>query len=209
MQPSESASPFEPHAGNTDLAIGRVASFSDGVFAIAATLLALEIALPAASGRLSNLELFHVLLSLWPRYLAYVISFLVIGAMWLGHHRKFQVIIRTDRTFLTINLLFLMFVAFIPFPTAVLSESGNRTATIFYAGSMIVASCLSALMWVYAVGNRRLSRSDIDPKIIRRETLQLFLTPAVFTASIGFAFIDESLAKASWALISIVSPFLR
>lgn len=136
------------NAIHTDrLGLDRLIFFSDAVVAIAITLLALEIRLPPSAGQLSNQELLRQLVDIWPSYLGYVVSFLVIGAFWIGHHRKFRLIQRYNSRLLFLNLLMLMTVAFIPFPTAVLSEYGNRTATIFYALAVAVVGLTSALVW--------------------------------------------------------------
>ncbi len=86
-----------------------------------------------------------------PQFFTYVLSFLVIGSFWNSHHTKFRYVRRYNRTLITLNLLLLMAVAFIPFPTSVLGESGNATATILYASAIVLASLLSALEWWYAV----------------------------------------------------------
>ena len=95
----------------------RLEAFSDGVFAIAITLLILEIKVPPAA------NLGNGLLQLWPSYLAYAISFVVIGAIWINHHAMFDWIDRVDQKLLLLNTLHLMFIAFLPFPTAVLAEA--------------------------------------------------------------------------------------
>ena len=139
----------------------RIVFFSDAVFAIAITLLALEIRLPEEIARGSNAELFQNLLAIWPKYLGYIISFLSIGNFWVVHHRQFRYIERYDTRLMFINLLILMSVAFMPFPTAIISENGNRTSTIFYALSAMVVGLLSTLLWVYASHNRRLVAANL------------------------------------------------
>jgi uncharacterized membrane protein/molybdopterin converting factor small subunit len=188
------------------LGLERLVFFSDAVFAIAITLLALDIRLPAAQSSLTNLQLANLLQSIWPKYMAYAISFLVIGGFWIGHHRRFRFIERYDTNLLLINLFLLMAVAFIPFPTSILSEYGNRTATIFYALSITAAGLLSTADWVYASYHNRL----IDPHMTldkrRRESLRTLVVPAIFMISIGVSFINEDLAKYTWLLII---PVLR
>jgi uncharacterized membrane protein len=118
------------------LGLERLIFFSDAVFAIAITLLALEIRLPAGGESLNDTQLFAQLIGMWHRYLAFFISFSVIGVFWISHHRKFRFIERYDRSLLMLNLLLLMMIAFIPFPSSIISENPNRTATIFYAVTM-------------------------------------------------------------------------
>jgi uncharacterized membrane protein len=94
----------------------RVTSFSDAVFAFAATLLVLKIDLPIITANQINTRLFPELINLWPQYLANMISFLVIGFYWLSHHSIFNQIKRFDRTVVWLNIIFLIFLSFLPFP---------------------------------------------------------------------------------------------
>lgn len=186
------------------LGLERLVFFSDAVFAIAITLLALEIRLPALGENPTNDQLFQALLALWPKYLSYAISFLVIGSFWLGHHRRFRLILRYDTRLLLLNILLLMGVAFIPFPTAVIGEYGNRTATIFYALVMTIAGLLNAAVWLYASHRNRLIEPSFTPQKRQHETKRVFILPVLFLFSIGLAFINDNLAKFSWLLIAVV-----
>jgi uncharacterized membrane protein len=191
------------------LGFERLVFFSDAVFAIAITLLVLEIHLPAEAGTMGNTELLKALLALFPQYLAYMISFLVIGSMWITHHRKFRLIQRLNRRVIFINLLFLMTIAFIPFPTLVLSESGNRTATIFYALTIIAAAIFSLWLSLYANIHRSELAPQTDAAQMRRQVWQGLITPSIFLLSIGVAFINENLARFTWFLILPLLIFLR
>ena len=186
--------------GEDHVGLERLIFFSDAVFAIAITLLALEIRLPGTEDVLTDDQLLAQLLNLWPRYLAYVISFLVIGTFWLAHHRRFRYIRRYDRRLLWINLLLLMCIAFIPFPTGVISEHIGRTATIFYALTMIVTGLLSGAVWWYAAWRDRLIDPALDRQQRHYERLAPLVIPGIFLLSIGLAFIDAQLAKFSWSL---------
>jgi uncharacterized membrane protein len=183
------------------LGLDRLIFFSDAVFAIAITILALEIHLPAADGPVSNSELLKNLLAIWPEYLGYVISFLVIGTLWMGHHRKFLLIKHHDRRLLFLNLILLMSIAFIPFSTSVISEYGNLTATIFYALTIAVAGLFSALVWWYAARNYRLVDNKVKIKVLWQELLRPLSVSVVFLASVGLAFINSDLAKYAWILV--------
>ena len=178
----------------------RLVFFSDAVFAIAITLLALDIRLPVDAAELNNRQLWVELLDIWPKYLSFIISFLVIGNFWIAHHHRFRAIVRYNTRLLLLNLLVLMSVAFIPFPTAILSESGNRTATIFYALSISMTGLLSALLWWYASQGNRLTAADYDSATARLNLFSILTTPAVFGLSTGLAFISPDLAKFSWIL---------
>jgi uncharacterized membrane protein len=199
----------DSHSKENKMGLERIVFFSDAVYAIAITLLALEIRLPADISGMSNSDLFQNLLAIWPRYLGFTISFLSIGNFWLLHHRQFRAIERYDKGLMFINLLTLMAVAFIPFPTAVISENGNRTSTIFYALSAAAVGLFSALLWIYASYRRRLVADDLDQSVIRRGILQAMSAPVVFLCSTGLAFIDPDLAKFSWILIVPAVVLLR
>jgi TMEM175 potassium channel family protein len=133
---------------------GRLETFSDGVFAIAATLLVLEFSV--TSGK----DLGHELLHLWPSYLAYVTSFVTIGIIWMNHHHTVSLMGRTDRTMLFVNNLLLLTVAFLPFPTGLvgtyLRRDGEQAAALAYAGTLVVMAVLHQIWWQYARINRRL-----------------------------------------------------
>ncbi|GAA2812321.1 TMEM175 family protein [Kitasatospora aburaviensis] len=136
-------------AGTADS--GRVEAFSDGAFAIAITLLILEINVPAAH---SGSELWHELGEQWPSYCAYVVSFLVIGVMWVNHHTVFTYIARVDRTLVFLNLLLLLVVAALPFPTALVAENlrepeASNVATAVYGAVMVAHAVTFALLWYH------------------------------------------------------------
>lgn len=185
----------------------RIIFFSDAVFAIAITLLTLEIQLPPQNDSLTNVELLHAILSIAPKYAAFVISFLVIGVIWAGHHRKFRLIQKYDGNLIFINLLLLMTIAFIPFPTSLISVYGNRTSTIFYALVMILASLWSAVLWWYASYKNRLISPQLDQRLRRRESLGPLFSMGVFVLSIGLTFIDITLARVSWVLLAFTPQF--
>jgi len=129
---------------------GRLEAFSDGVFAIAITLLVLAIAVPASEAPLGP-----ALLQLWPSYLAYAVSFIVIGAIWINHHAMFRHIVLANHGLLLLNLIGLMFVAFLPFPTAVLAQAfhvgtGESMAAALYGAVLFVIGVSVVATWSYA-----------------------------------------------------------
>ena len=140
----------------------RLETFSDGVFAIAATLLILEV--HRASGSVA-----HGLVHAWPSYVAYAISFLTIGIIWVNHHTVMQQIDRVDRTFLFINVVFLMIVAFSPYPTRVLAETlrdGSKAAAFAYGLTFTLMAISYGTMWFYAAHGRRLIAADADQRVV-------------------------------------------
>jgi len=134
---------------------GRAESFSDGVFAVAITVLVFNL-LPIGNGTLS----YRSLGAAWPQYAAYVVSFLTIGIMWMNHHTLFGHLSRIDRPLLVLNLLLLMGIVAIPFPTALVAEhlrgpraSGGSVAAVIYGAVMIVISLAYNAIWEYLVRN--------------------------------------------------------
>ena len=185
----------DDEAGDED--IGRILALSDGVFAIAATLLILDIAVPATT---SDDALPKALLSLGPRYLAYALSFLVISRFWVIHHQAFRLIARDDATLVWLNLLLLMCVAFLPFPTAVLGDhAGTPAAAVLYAVSVGLASAASAACWWYASGRGRLLRPDVGRVQIRVIRARSLAGPVLFALSVPVAAFVPLAAELMWA----------
>jgi uncharacterized membrane protein len=197
--------PDNPADLHFQLGLERLIFFSDAVFAISITLLVLEIRLPASAALYTDSELFRQLSGMWQSYLAYILSFLVIGTFWIAHHRKFRFIRRYDGGLIMLNLLFLMIVAFIPFPTAILSNYSGLTATVFYALIMLLASLLMGAIWWHASRRNHLIDPQMDPQTRRRQFIAPLLTTAIFMGSIGLAFINQSLARLSWVLILVAA----
>jgi uncharacterized membrane protein len=176
--------------------IGRILALSDGVFAIAVTLLILDIAVPATT---SDDALPKVLLGLWPRYLAYALSFLVISRFWVIHHQAFRLIARDNPTLVWLNLLLLMCVAFLPFPTAVLGDhAGSPAAAVLYAVSVGLASTASAAYWWYASGSGKLLRPDVGRAQIRAIRARSLSGPVFFALSVPVAAFAPFAAELMW-----------
>jgi uncharacterized membrane protein len=145
----------------------RMEAFSDGVFAIAATLLVLEFSVDVSNGADLGSQLLH----LWPSYLAYVTSFVTIGIIWMNHHWCVSTMARVDRTLLFINILLLMTIAFLPFPTKLvaqfLQKPGERAAVLAYAATFVVMSILYNIWWRYARTGRRLIADRVPDSRLR------------------------------------------
>lgn len=200
----------EPKSEQREDSLGfeRLIFFSDAVFAIAITLLVLEIRVPELAPQ--NLaELPERVFELWPKILSYVVSFLVIAAYWQSHHRMFRYIKRYDHRLMQLNILLLMFVAFIPFPTALLGEYGDlQFPAIFYAGILVVVGLLYIALWRHATIHHRLVSPDLDPKIIRYSTARSLSTVVIFLVSIPISFINPTIATLCWGLVFFTNQFL-
>jgi uncharacterized membrane protein len=190
-------------AGRDDDTV-RIEAFSDAVFAIAITLLIIEIGVPHLEEEPPGTTLPQALVGLWPSFLAYVISFLQIGVIWANHHNRFRFIERSDHGLLFLNILFLMCVAFIPFPTALLAEylegtAGEReTAGVIYAGTLAVTAVFFTLLWLYAATNRRLVDRGLEPSLLRAMTRRYLLGTVAYVLVFLLAFVNVA---ASLALI--------
>ena len=148
------------------LRTGRLEAFSDGVFAIAITLLVLDIAVPASA----EAHLLRSVADLWPSYLGYVISVSTIGGLWLGHVAITEYLERTDVGFVRLNLLLLLVIAFLPFPTKLFADyigrnSPERVAVTIYGLSLLLASMLLLALWRYALRNRLVRADTADERI--------------------------------------------
>ncbi len=165
-------------------------TFSDGVFAIAITLLVLTIAQPSHYS-----DLTRQLLDRWPSLAAYVVSFLVIGIMWLNHHTVFSYVQRIDHGFFYRNLLLLMTVVFIPYPTEVFGQAlrtgaGERSAAVFYSIVMTVNGLAWTALWLHASVGRRLLNDELPESQRRSSTVNFVAGAGVYLVSIGIAFIN-------------------
>jgi uncharacterized membrane protein len=182
----------------------RIEAFSDAVFAIAITLLIIEIGVPHLDDEPPGTTLPQALVGLWPSFLAYVISFLQIGVIWANHHNRFRFIERSDHGLLFLNILFLMCVAFVPFPTALLAEylegtaAERETAGVIYAGTLAVTAVFFTLLWIYAATNRRLVDRSLDTSLLRAMTRRYLLGTVAYVFVFLLAFVNVA---ASLALI--------
>lgn len=143
----------------------RLETFADGVFAIAATLLIIDVSADAPGSELGA-ELVHS----WPQYAAYAVSFLIIGIWWVNHHAFMAVIDRVDRIFLFATIALLACIAFLPFPTRLVAEhfrdDGVRAAAITYGLTMTAAAICAAFCWFYAASGRRLIAETADQSMV-------------------------------------------
>jgi uncharacterized membrane protein len=159
------------------LRTARLEAFSDGVFAIAITLLVLEIGVAAGE----DSDMWRRIVDEWPSYLAYVVSFSTIGAAWIAHSSMTEYLERVDATFLRLNLLLLLVVAFLPFPTRLLAEHigsdvAERAVVTLYGATLMLVSILISVLWRWAA-RARLTRDDLsDPDV---ELVASRLTPGI------------------------------
>jgi uncharacterized membrane protein len=185
----------------------RLEAFSDGVMAIAITLLVLEIHVPDRA-EVSEVGLARALLDRWPSYAAFITSFVTILVMWVNHHAIFGAISRVDHVLKVINGLLLMSITFLPFPTAVLAgqfegEDGHIAAG-FYAGTFAANAVLFNLLWRYASHNNRLLHRDVNPEFVRTISWRYSFGVPLYTVAIALAFLG---AEFSFALCMLLGLF--
>jgi uncharacterized membrane protein len=171
------------------MSLNRFEAFSDGVFAIAVTLLVIEIKPPDLSQATSS-EAVAKLLQVFPHVLSYATSFIVIGVIWINHHALFHFIKRVDRTILVINLLLLMCVAFIPYPTALIGEYGTSLpVVVFYGLTLALTGFAYNALWFYVVRRYITSQKIIHQKTVQKATIWTLSYPISYLVAAGLGFI--------------------
>ncbi len=185
----------------------RILAFSDGVFAIAMTLLVVTIQIPDIPSGLVAEELPGDVADLWTDLFSYFLSFAVIGLFWVIHHRMFARIGRFDMGLAAINLAFLAFVALLPFPTELLGEHGDQAiAVVVYASNLATIGFLQVWLYLHAV-KRNLLRDSEGILEIRAWVANLLVSPIVFSLSIPIAlFVDSGVAQYFWILAFLLRP---
>src|SRR6184192_1573252 len=182
----------------------RLETFADGVLAIAITLLILEVKVPHGSGAALGSRLAHQ----WPSYVGYAVSFLTIGVIWVNHHHMFKLIERSTHAFLMLNVVFLMTIAFLPWPTALVAAyirdpSGRHVAAVVYGLTMVSIAVMFNLVWWYASSRGRLLVAGIDPAAIARTNRSYLMGPIVYGIATVVAPVNAFLSLAIYAALAV------
>lgn len=179
----------------------RLEAFSDGIFAVAATVLIFNMAVNEAK------PLGGELLHIWPSYVAYVVSFITIGIMWANHHTLMHQLRHVDRTFLMITVLFLMLIAFVPFPTRLLALNiqsvDAKAAALAYGVTLTMTAVLFNVLWRYAATGRRLLRHDADQVVVDGIGRSYLLGPLSYGAATLVALVSPIASAALYAAIAL------
>ena len=179
----------------------RLEAFADGIFAIAATLLTLNLAVTEGH------PLGHELLIIWPQYAAYAISFVTIGIIWINHHTVMHQVAHVDRTFLTLSVLFVAVIAFIPFPTRLLAQhiqdDGAEAAALLYGSTLTLTAVFFNVIWRYAAWGRRLLRQDAEEKAVQGISRSYALGPPIYLAATVVAFKSPVASAALFGVLAI------
>ena len=193
------------HSPEEHASTARLEAFSDGVFAIAITLLVLEIGVPhIAPGESLAVAVRH----LWPSYFGYAVSFITIGVMWANHHAMFKDIDRQNHVLVVLNLFLLMTISFLPFPTALLAEylrdSDQRlTATLVYGSTFLVIAIAFQLLWLYASSGRRLIDEHVSDARVRSRTIRYLPGFVFYVVALPLAFVSPWISLAIYAGLAL------
>lgn len=186
----------------------RLESFSDGVFAIAITLLVLEIGVPESEFD----DLWKGIADQWPSYLAYVTSFLTIGGLWLAHHGILRRLAGADGVVMRLNLLLLMLVSFLPFPTKLVAEAidittAERVAVIFYGLVLLAISVVISALWRHVAGHRELLEPGVEDAEVRGVTRLTTPNVGFYVVVLGLALLAPQVAAVGYLVIAVVGVF--
>ena len=191
-------------ASDNERDTGRLEAFSDGVMAVAITLLILDIHVP---GFVPGHDLLGLLLSNVVGYLGYITSFIVIGLFWANHHYMFKYIKQTDHFLLLLNTLTLMCLVFIPFATSLLvehfSDSYSYTAAMIYTGSLLLTSIMYNVLWWYASAHHRLLDEDLPSDVIKMMTRRYLVSLPFYLLTLFIAKISVEATLVLYILISL------
>lgn len=202
------SSSYSDPEGNDQLALERIAFFSDAVIAIALTLLAVDLRLPQ-SGATDDATFLRMLADLGPRYFAFVISFGVVALYWRAHHRMFRYIERWDGGLLGINMVFLFVVVQQPFLASMIGSYGDlSSATAIYSLGLAALGFSSLAVWLYVL-RARLVTPNLPPPYLRYTSVRSGGVAVAFVISAGLALISPVLAQVSWVVITFSSFLLR
>jgi uncharacterized membrane protein len=181
----------------------RVEMLADGIFAIAMTLLVLELRVPSLPPSATPGEVARALLQAWPKFAAYAGSFFTLGILWIGHHNHFHYMRRADRPFLWINIFYLMCVGFLPYCTALLgSFIWNRTAAVMYGCSLVLAGSTLYVEWRYAAARGLLSE-EATPAVVHSMGNRILIGLAGYAAAVLIAFVSPPVCLAIYVLIPL------
>jgi uncharacterized membrane protein len=180
----------------------RIEGFSDGVFAIAITILVLELRVP---DHLPDAGLAGMLPEMIPKFAVHFISFLVLGAYWVGHHNMLMHIRRHDRIFLWLNLLFLMFIGIMPFSAGlVVSHSSDQLALVVYGVNLIAAGLAADGLWWYASSGRRLVSADMDADLVTFAHRRALAAPALYLVAMGVSFLSQAVGMVCFLIVPLL-----
>src|SRR6202012_3858722 len=175
----------------------RLENFSDGVFAIAVTLLILNVRIPMALNKFTNKELNNILWRLLPRLLNFGFSFLVIGMFWVAHHRIFSFVRVLNNTLLWLNIIYLLFVAIIPITSSLISENPFLpTSVLFYTINLFVIAVMHLILLEYILNHRTLKHEALTTDIYKSALRTAIVGPICYVLAAASSFVSGYISLA-------------
>ena len=194
----------------TNLGKDRITAFSDGVFAIAITLLVLDIHVPSVPQASADALLPERLYDLWPVLFSYALSFAILGVYWVAHHLMLFMLRRIDRTLLWLNNLLLLWIVLIPFSAALLGEyRHSQVAVLIYGANLVLSSLSLQLLWSYASHNRRLLSLHLDASVISGTTRRTLIAASIYLIAMGVSLISTQISLALYWLGPLSYIFMQ
>jgi uncharacterized membrane protein len=183
----------------------RVEAFSDGVFAVAITLLVLNLQSSTLLKSMAAVNIWQGLLELFPKFLVYALRFVIIGIYWVAHHNTFHYITHSDRNLLWLNILLLLWIVFIPFPTALLGLYPELQFSIMmYGGTLVITGIALQLLWWYATDDHRLVDKDINPHLVLKATQRNLTAPCLYLLAIATSFFSTFASLVIFSLVPVL-----
>lgn len=181
--------------------IATLTLFSDAVFAIAITFLAIDIRVPQLAEEVIAIQLNNEIYGLLPRFISFILTFFIIGSYWISYHRTMYQIKRYDRGLISLNLLFLMFIVLLPFPNDLIGKyPTQQVAVVVYAIITGMTGVGLWLIWVHASRNHRLVDEMLSVSFIKRLNLRLLISPCIFLISIPLSYLNPLVSLVTWFL---------
>ncbi len=185
----------------------RLETLVDGVFAIAMTILVLELRAPQTLGPGG---LAQGLVDLGSRFATFVISFIVLGVYWFAHHQVFHFVLRVNRTLVWLNILFLMGIALVPFAASVMGAYTNDPIALsLYGGVLGLLAALGYLIWWYISGDRGLIEPGLDPALVHKVRVWLAIGPVITPVAIAVSFVSTTVALLIYLTLPVVFIFFN
>jgi len=199
------ASTAEEERLNETPSTTRIEALSDGVFAIVLTLMVFQIRIPNISSGDAQQMLWPQLLRQWPEFYSYVISFLLVGIYWVAHHNMYHLIRKSTRPLMWMNLIFLMFVAFVPYSVALVGRYDQiQRMMVLYGVHLTIISGLLYMQWWYVTRRHNLVGGRLNQKYVKSMDFKILAAPGVYMLAIGASFINVRWSKLLYILTIVL-----
>ncbi len=188
----------------------RIEALTDGIFAIAMTILVLNIDVSKISEMVSRGGLDSALWEMFPIFYSYFLGFFLLAILWLSQNKQYLHVKKVDANYLWINLLGLMLISLIPFSTSLISEYGDElVAAIFFHANLMLAGLVYAWSWVYISGKKELQVEKISPNLYKNALYRNLLLPVVAMIAIGLVFLSPDWSSIMYLLIPVAKRYIK